>query len=176
MRFERDQRIAVVPHPRIGQTAIAARTIQRSDEFLFWGALHSLPCVDGEPCAENEFQVTTGDGRYIVDPTKYAADSLCMYINAPGPGEVPCLRATGVDVLSEDRLLGGVVLKATRSIPKGYQMTWNYGGVVTFFKGWNRARIPIEAPGLPTFKALRPEQQPVRKSLRILGRVPPSTP
>ena len=77
----------------------------------------------------------------MIDPTVEEGRSLCMFMNAPGPGERVSLRPLQRDVYHKD--CAGVLLATTRRVPAGYQLTWSYGGISDYFSARNLERNDV---------------------------------
>lgn len=127
--FKHDDRLKVIPHPSIGKTCIAAEDIKMNERLFYWG-VHMKNYVEND--TNNDYLLTTCDGKYIVDPTTYE-DMKLQFVNSPGPKEIENIQPTK-DVYKHKNLVCQE-FRATRNIRKGTQLTWKYGG-----SGWFRDR------------------------------------
>lgn len=143
--FKHDTRLKVIPHPSIGKTCVAAEDIQMNERLFYWGT-HMKNYV--ENVTDNDYLLTTSDGKYVIDPTDYEISKL-QFTNSPGPKEIENIQPTNRIYKHENLICQE--FRATRNIKKGTQIAWKYGGV-GWFKDRNLKPINISFENYPAPK------------------------
>lgn len=141
--FADDKRIDVVPHPVLGKTCITTRDVKRHERFYFWGKDMGL-CED----TDSDRYLTVCDESTTIDPEPFQASKL-QFVNAPGPDET--FNLTPSNKIFYKHGLVSQSFRATCNIPKGMQLSWDYGSDDWFTERSIR-RINI---GTQTFPARR---------------------
>lgn len=143
--FSADVRLAVVPHATMGRACVATRRLRCGEFLYYWGAAMSTR-VD---TPQNADYLLTSPRGIVIDPTPFA-DSYMQFANACGPSEAPNVvptprdfrrtkgvrRTRGVSALASSQFV------VVRTIERGEQVLWDYGGV-QWFEERGLARVDV---------------------------------